>query len=127
MSLKDEPFAIHLRFGADIFQPGFYIKNPSISIEDSSDYLNVTAYFNQPTSRHKFYSFNATGGEPIEPEDEKKLNVLIPILCSIIGFSLIVLAIILIIIIKRRNYKKFNDPNKIEMEKDNESEISEKQ
>ncbi|EAL60667.1 hypothetical protein DDB_G0293710 [Dictyostelium discoideum AX4] len=116
MSLKDEPFAIHLRFGADIFQPGFYIKNPSISIEDS-----------KPTSRHKFYSFNATGGEPIEPEDEKKLNVLIPILCSIIGFSLIVLAIILIIIIKRRNYKKFNDPNKIEMEKDNESEISEKQ
>ncbi|KAM9990537.1 hypothetical protein ACTFIY_006576 [Dictyostelium cf. discoideum] len=81
----------------------------------------------EPTSRHKFYSFHATGGEPIEPEDEKKLNILIPILCSIIGFSLIVLAIILIIIIKRRNQKKFNDSNNIEMEKDNESKISEKQ
>ncbi|KAM9973676.1 hypothetical protein ACTFIW_010790 [Dictyostelium discoideum] len=300
MTPRDGPFAMHLRFGADLFQPGLYINNPSISIEDSSDYLNVTAYFDrpefgitiyssfepekkttinanfpwgdyhtyhdqlshiyymtcghetpslyfiitdtknlssntieipniskqlqslgaykksfylgenlnvsksysiykynltnivaltkyvdhsnftrqvvatieheitytipsrnlnylilysrssqmlfmynidqskmeeyhnfsiqEPTSRHKFYSFHATGGEPIEPEDEKKLNILIPILCSIIGFSLIVLAIILIIIIKRRrNQKKFNDSNNIEMEKDNESKISEKQ
>ncbi|KAM9979040.1 hypothetical protein ACTFIZ_000363 [Dictyostelium cf. discoideum] len=101
-----------------------YSKPSQILFMYNIDQSKMEEYYNfnmqEPTSRHKFYSFHATAGEPIEPEDENKLNILIPILCSIIGFSLIVFAIILtIIIIKRRNYKKFNDSNNIEMEKDN--------
>lgn len=71
MSLKDEPFAIHLRFGADIFQPGFYIKNPSISIEDSSDYLNVTAYFNRPEVGITIFS-------SFKPEKKTTINANFP-------------------------------------------------
>ncbi|KAM9973756.1 hypothetical protein ACTFIW_010884 [Dictyostelium discoideum] len=104
----------------------FYSKSSQILFMYNIDQSKMEEYYNfnmkEPTSRHEFFSFRATSGEPIEPEDLKKLNILIPILCSIIGFSLIVFVIILtVLIIKRRNYKKFNDSNNIEMEKDNES------
>ncbi|KAM9979130.1 hypothetical protein ACTFIZ_000459 [Dictyostelium cf. discoideum] len=104
----------------------FYSKASQILFMYNIDQSKMEEYYNfnmkEPTAHHNFYSFHATAGEPIEPEDEKKLNILIPILCSIIGFSLIVFVIILtILIIKRKNYKKFNDSKNIEMEKDNES------
>ncbi|KAN0044948.1 hypothetical protein ACTA71_006474 [Dictyostelium dimigraforme] len=66
-------------------------------------------------------TFIARGGSPIEPNQEKKKNILIPILISIIGFSVIVfLIIITILFIKRRNIK---NSDKIYKQKDNESEI----
>ncbi|KAN0050851.1 hypothetical protein ACTA71_004147 [Dictyostelium dimigraforme] len=97
----------------------FYSRPSQILFMYNIDQSKMEMYYNfsmeEPTSHHKFRSFHATSGAPIEPELIKKANYLIPILCSIIGFSLIIFSIILtMIIIKRRSYKKFNDSSEID-------------
>ncbi|EAL70668.1 hypothetical protein DDB_G0273521 [Dictyostelium discoideum AX4] len=90
------------------------------------DTLSYEKYtnFKIPLHHNEKYaqSFIARGGSPIEPNQVKKKNILIPILISIIGFSVIVFIIIVtVLLIKRRNTKKSDEFNK---QKDNESEIS---
>ncbi|KAM9985834.1 hypothetical protein ACTFIZ_002129 [Dictyostelium cf. discoideum] len=103
-----------------------YSDKSNVLIVYNIDTLSYEKYtnFKIPLHHNEKYaqSFIARGGSPIEPNQVKKKNILIPIFISIIGFSVFVfLIIITVFLIKRRNTKKSDEFNK---QKDNESEIS---
>ncbi|KAM9972042.1 hypothetical protein ACTFIW_012032 [Dictyostelium discoideum] len=103
-----------------------YSDKSNVLIVYNIDTLSYEKYtnFKIPLHHNEKYSqsFIARGGSPIEPNQVKKKNILIPIFFSIIGFSVFVFIIIItVILIKRRNSKKSEEFNK---QKDNESEIS---
>ncbi|KAM9984542.1 hypothetical protein ACTFIY_008981 [Dictyostelium cf. discoideum] len=105
-----------------------YSDKSNVLIVYNIDTLSYEKYtnFKIPLHHNEKYaqSFIARGGSPIEPNQVKKKNILIPIFISIIGFSVFVFIIIItVLLIKRRNTKKSDEFKK---QKDNESEISKK-